>query len=428
MLRMTAIAARLRGSFLGDVLKLSFGTLGGRLIALAALPALTRLYSPHDFAILAVFLALVNILAVTACLRLEVAIPLVETESEAVELLVLALTVLALVTGLLTLPALLMPDQVASALGAPALAPYLWLVPGAVAMASSYSALQYWATRARRFGAVARTRVGQAATGVSAMLALGWAGFTPFGLLFGNILNIGAGGVSLAASALVHDKALLRAVRPRNLFLAFRRNRHYPLFSTLEALFNVAGVQIPVLLIASHSGAEAGFLLLAMQVSAAPMAMLGGSISQVYLSRAPAEYRGGGLANFTVAIMQRLVLVGVGPLILAGALAPVIFPRLFGADWARAGEIVTWLVPWVALQFIASPVSMVMFVVGRQRAMLVLTTFGLIARTAFTLGALRLDFPIVESFAASSAVFYLVCIAVFTTAARSPAGGRASIK
>jgi len=423
MSRLTTLAARLRSGFLGDVLKLSAGTLGGRLIALAALPVITRLYSPEDFALLAIYLALVGTLAVAACLRLEVAIPLVESEGEAAALLVLALSVLALVTALLTLPALLMPDRVAAGLGAPALAPYLWLVPAGVAMAGSYSALQFWATRARRFGAIARTRVGQAAAGVSAMLALGWAGIVPFGLLLGNMLNIGAGGVSLAASALARDGARLRAVSLRHLAPAFRRNHRYPLFSTPEALFNVAGVQIPVLLIAAHAGAEAGFLLLAMQVMMAPMTLLGSSISQVYVSRAPTEYREGRLAAFTLAIMRRLVLVGVGPLMLAGALAPVVFPWLFGAGWARAGEIVPWLVPWMALQFIASPVSMVMFVVGRQRAMLVLTTSGMILRTAFVLAAINLDFATVESFALASGLFYLNCIVVFIAAAKARSHG-----
>ncbi len=414
---MTTLAARLRGSFLGDVLKLSLGTLGGRLIALAALPVITRLYSPEDFALLAVYLALVSTLAVAACLRLEVAIPLVETEDEAADLLTLALIVLILVTALLTLPALLMPEQIAAALGTPALAPYLWLVPLGVAMAGSYSALQFWATRTRRFGVIARTRVGQAATGVSAMLALGWAGIAPFGLLLGNALNIGAGGVSLAANALARNRAVLRAVRLRNLAPAFRRHRRYPLFSTPEALFNIAGVQIPVLLIAAHAGAEAGFLILAMQVMTAPMTLLGRSISQVYVSRAPTEYREGRLAPFTLSIMQRLVLVGVGPLILAGALAPLVFPWLFGAEWGRAGKIVAWLAPWMALQFISSPVSMVMFVVGRQQAMLVLTTLGLMIRTGGVIVAMQLPSvsPIV-GFVIGSIVYY-VMVAGFVMAA-----------
>lgn len=419
MSRMTALAARMRGSFLGDVLKLSFGTLGGRLIALAALPVITRLYSPEDFALLAVYLALVSTLAVAACLRLEVAIPLVETEGDAADLLALALTVLTLVTALLTLPALLMPEQVAAALGAPALAPYLWLVPLGVAMAGSYSALQFWATRARRFGVIARTRVGQAAAGVSAMLALGWAGIAPFGLLLGNALNIGAGGISLGASALVRDGAVLRAVRLRNLGPTFRRNHRYPLFSTPEALFNIAGVQIPVLLIAAHAGAEAGFLLLAMQVMTAPMTLLGSSISQVYVSRAPTEYREGRLAPFTLSIMRRLVLVGVAPLILAGALAPLVFPWLFGADWTRAGEIVAWLVPWMALQFIASPVSMALHTVGRQNWAMFLQAAGLIIRGGAVAWAISVNAGPVVAFALSSAAFYALYSGAVILAARA---------
>jgi O-antigen/teichoic acid export membrane protein len=419
MSSMTTLVARLRSGFLGDVLKLSFGTLAGRLISLIALPVVTRLYSPEDFALLAIYLALMSPLAVAACLRLEIAIPLVETEREAADLLTLALAVLALVTALLMLPALLMPGQVASALGAPALAPYVWLVPLGVAMAGSYSALQAWATRARRFGAIARTRVGQAVAGVSAMVSLGWAGVAPFGLLLGNMFNIGAGGVSLAASALVRDGAMLRAVRLRNLAPAFRRNRRYPLFSTPEALFNVAGVQVPVLLVAAYAGAEAGFLLLAMQVMSAPMNLLGSSISQVYVSRAPTEYREGRLAPFTLAIMRRLLLVGVGPLILAGALAPVVFPPLFGPEWARAGEIVTWLVPWMALQFIASPVSMVLHMVGRQNWAMYLQTAGLAIRGGGVLLAIKFSTDPVVAFALASAAFYAFYSCVVIVAARS---------
>lgn len=251
------------------------------------------------------------------------------------------------------------------------------------------------------------------------MLALGWAGVAPFGLLLGNMLNIGAGGVSLAASALVRDGTMLRAVRLSELAPAFRKNRRYPLFSTPEALFNTAGVQVPVLLIAAHSGAEAGFLFLAMQVMTAPLTLLGNSISQVYVSRAPTEYREGRLGPFTLSIMRRLVLVGVGPLILAGALAPVLFPWLFGPDWVRAGEIVAWLVPWMALQFIASPVSMVLNTVGRQKWAMYLQAVGLVMRGGAVVLAIKLSADPVVAFALASAAFYAFYSFVVIVVARA---------
>ena len=177
-------------------------------------------------------------------------------------------------------------------------------------------------------------------------------------------------------------------------------------------------------MIAAHAGAEAGFLLLAMQVMTAPMTLLGSSISQVYMSRAPEALREGRLAPFTLSIMRRLAIVGVGPLIIVGVFAPPLFPLIFGQEWARAGVIVAWLVPWMALQFIASPVSMVMFVVGRQRAMLALTTLGASIRIGSILLVIGTDLSLVEIFATSSAVFYIICCAVFIFAARAGSSER----
>lgn len=406
-----SIVNKLRADFLGDVLKLSISALGGRLLAFAALPLLTRMYTPEDFALLAVYLALINTLAVAACLRLEIAIPIAKTDTEAAELLALALMSVAAVTVLLLLPALLMPETVANWMAAPEMASHIWLVPLGVAFAGSYSALQYWATRARRFGQIARTRIGQSGMGVATMLILGWVGLIPLGLLLGNMLNIGAGGISLIASAAKHDNKQFRQIKFQNLYPTFTKNHRYPLLSTPEALLNVAGAQLPVLVIAAHSGAEAGFLLLALQVIAAPMTLLGNSISQVYISRAPDEYRTGNIALFTLSVMRTLIITGVGPLVLAGALSPTVFPMIFGTDWTRAGQIATWLIPWMVLQFIGSPVSMALYVTGKQKQTLILTAAGLCFRLGGVLIAMYFTTAsLIIAFVIGSILYYIAVL------------------
>jgi len=420
---MQGIAGKVRhlasGRFLRDVLKLALGTVLGRALSLAALPLVTRLYAPEDFAILAVYLSLVSLVSVMACFRLEVAIPLADDETDAANLLALALTALFVVSGIALLLTLTMPSPLAQLFGKPEIAPHLWLVPLGVALAGSYAAFQFWATRARRFGAIARTRVGQAVTGVTTILTLGWAGMAPLGLLLGNALNTGAGGVTLAFQAVRSDRRTLRSICPNRMRAALRKYYRYPLYSTPEALFNIAGIQVPVLLIAAYGGSEAGFLLLAMQIMTAPMTLLGASISQVYMSRAPEEFRQGRLAYFTFSIMRRLVIIGTGPLVAAALLSPILFPWIFGVEWARSGEIVAWLAPWMAFQFIASPVSMVMFVVGRQRGMLILTFSGAVVRIGAVILSMTLGISVVEMFAVSSAVFYALCCAVFVHASQA---------
>lgn len=422
MKRATGIRRYFREGFLADVLKLSFGALAGRLIALATLPILTRIYTPEDFAVLATYLAVLGTIAVAACLRMDVAVPMAETDEDAVNLLALALVSLATVALVALILVLTIPGQLAQWLGNPAIEPHLWLVPLGIGLAGTYSAFQFWTTRARRFGHIARTRVTQSFLGAATMLSLGWWGLTPFGLLLGNAFSIGAGGIGLAAGAVRNERRLFDLVSPANMRAALRRHRRYPMFSTPEALLNIAGVQVPVLIIAAQAGTEAGFLLLAMQLMTAPMSLLGSSISQVYVSRAPVAFRTGELAELTFSIMRRLALLGIGPLILVGVIAPIVVPYIFGPEWERSGEIIFMMVPWIVLQFIVSPVSMIMYVVGRQRAMLAMTAAGIVLRVGAVLLAMQFEIgsPVLGLVAGSFAYYLTVTGFVLVATGTAP--------
>ena len=413
---------RLLGSaFLKDVLKLSAGTLLGRSITIISLPVVTRLYSPEEFKLLAVYLSVISILSVIACFRLEIAIPLAKNDEDAVNLQLLALLVLFLFVSLVTAAVFLRPDEAAQLIGQPTIAPFLWLVPVGTAMVGSYAIFQFWATRLRRFGEISRTRIGQAVVGSATLLSLGWAGVAPLGLLLGNTLNTGAGGLSLGLSALRRDRVLYERVSITRMRAAFSSYYRYPVYSTPEALFNVAGLQVPILIIAAQGGDEAGFILLAIQVMTVPMTLLGGSVSQVYMSRLPEEFRKGMVAPFTFDIVSRLLLIGAGPILLIGALGPIIFPKIFGAQWTQAGEMLFWLAPWMVLQFIVSPVSTVMLVVGKQSAMLALTTIGLMLRVGATLFAPYSGFfSAYQGFAIGSMIYYVVFLIFVFYAAKIP--------
>ncbi|HMN13116.1 MAG TPA: hypothetical protein PKD55_12415, partial [Bellilinea sp.] len=144
----------------------------------------------------------------------------------------------------------------------------------------------------------------------------------------------------------------------------------------------------------------------------------GSSISQVYVSRAPGELQAGRLAEFTAAILRRLMQIGIAPLILVGLIAPHAFPLVFGTGWTRAGEIVALMVPWIILQFLASPVSMVMFVVEQQRSMLLLTLSGAILRVgAVGFAIIAGGDHIIAALVSSSALYYGACLVVFRKAA-----------
>lgn len=90
-------------TFAGDVIKLVTGTSFAQLLTVLSAPILTRLYSPADFGILAVFISTTDILGVIACLRYEMAIVLPEEDDKAANLFGLSL-MFAVSLSILTIP------------------------------------------------------------------------------------------------------------------------------------------------------------------------------------------------------------------------------------------------------------------------------------------------------------------------------------
>jgi O-antigen/teichoic acid export membrane protein len=388
-----------------------------------ALPILTRLYSPEEFSILAVYIALLTMISVIACLRLEIAIPLPQDDAEAANLLALALG-LALGSALLVGACVfIFGGRFFEALGQQQLQPYGWILPFGVWLAGTYAAMQFWSTRKKRFPTIARTRMMQAGNGLAAQLGLGGAGAGPVGLLLGHALMSGVGAVKLARQAWRNDRHALTGATRDGMRRAFSAYRRFPLYSTWEALANNAAIQLPVLLIAALAlGPEAGFILLAMRAMGTPVTLVGEAVAQVYLSHAPEEMRAGRLPEFTTDVLKGLARVAVAPLVFIAIIAPPAFALVFGDEWRRAGELVIWMTPWFVLKLLSSPVSMVMHVRMMQRAMLGVMMTGLALRLVMTLGAYAIDPEfIAEGYAISGTAFYIATFTVYLKASGATA-------
>lgn len=403
-----------KSTFLRNVGMLTSGTVLGQGILALGLPVLTRLYSPEDFNLLAAYTSALGLVTVVSCLRFNIAVPLPEDDRVAMNLLVLALGATAGFALLTGLPVLLAPGASAALLGQPTMEPYLWMIPVGVLLASSYNALQYWASRKRRFALISQTRVTRAVGGAGTQIGMGSLAATPFGLILGQVVYSGMGVVGLLLSLVRHDRAAATSISGATLTQAAVEFRKFPLFSVPEALFNTAGQELSILIIAATAaGPEAGFLMLAMRVMGLPMGLVGTSVGQVYLTEAPQKLRDGDLAAFTRRMMWTLFKTGALPLMIAAAACPLLFPLIFGAEWARAGVIVAWLTPMFILQFVASPVSMVLHVVGKLASAMWLQIAGGVLRVGAVVAASRMAPTwITETFAVSGAVFYLGMIAM----------------
>lgn len=411
------IARLLSGrEFMSAALVLVSGTVLAQVVVLVTLPILTRIYTPEDFSVLAVYMAIVAIFSAAASLGFDMAIPLPESDTDAVHLLFMALISSACVSAVVALIICFSDFSWIDSAAFTHLRTHLWVLPLGIFCVAAFSAAQFYAVRQKSFLKISKARFWQSVAGVSVQGGGTLVGWVPGALLVGQLVGSSSGVVFLLRSVFSPREGkpwrLLKLVRMRALAREYKR---FPQYTTFESLANNLGIQLPIILIAIFvAGVEAGFLMLAMRVMQTPIGMVGGAVGQVYLSQVSAQQKDGALSSFTRTVLLGLVRVGVGPIVFLGIISPGLFDVLFGSGWSRAGELVVWMTPWFVLQFLASPISMVMHVQQQQRMMLLLTCFGLIVRVGALLGsATLLPEWLSEVYALSGAVFYCVCFVMF---------------
>jgi len=383
-------------------------------ITAACLPLLSRVYTPAEFSVLALFVGVASVFSAVVALRFDIAIPIPAQDSVAINLLVLSLGIAATLSVLLTLVIWLLPDRVVALAGQPLLAEVLWLLPVAAFSASASSALQSWFIRRKQFPALAQSRLLQSAASSGTQVGLGILQFGPVGLVFGYVVNTVTAFIALGIRLLRRERKDFSQVNADHMQAAFHEYSRFPRFSTVEALFNNGSVHLPIILIALlAAGPEAGYIALAMTLLQAPMSLIGQAIGQVYLSRAADAHRAGDLAVVTAETISYLVRIGVGPLLAAGLVAPFVFEPIFGVGWHRAGVLISWMTPWFVLQLLAVPIAMSLHVTGHQRLALLLQFFGLLVRVTVILVASQwFSSRIAEAYALSGAVFYIAYLVV----------------
>ncbi|HEY8455817.1 MAG TPA: oligosaccharide flippase family protein [Actinopolymorphaceae bacterium] len=351
------------------VLAVFAGTAIGQSLALAAAPLLSRIYSPHDLGILAIVTALASALTSLASLRLDMAVPLPESEAEARSLVATGLASSLVMAFLGTLVVAFAGAPIAELLGGPELRPWLWFVPPITSAMAAYLVLNQFAVRHRRYPAIGRRSVLSAASNVTVQLSTGALGLRPTGLLAGLAVGQATGAISLAlgvrrAAGSPPDTPWT----PGRMCRTLATYRRFPLLLMPAGVLNSLGLAAPVLLIAAFYGsAVAGWFGLAQRVLALPVMLIGQAFAQVYqgeLARDVRTHGGRGRRLFTGSSITLAAIAAVLCLPLVG-FGPQLFEVVFGSRWTPSGEYARALALCLAAQLIVSPLQRTLVVFGR---------------------------------------------------------------
>lgn len=280
---------------------------------------------------------------------------------------------------------------------------------------SAVQLLNQMAIRYRRYGAIGRRNFLQSLATLLGQLASGAAGARSGGLALGLGIGQVVGAISLLRDVRGPTTDTRSGPAGTRLWQTVVRYRRFPLLLAPSGLLNVLGLQLPVLLIAYFYGSEAaGSFGFTQRLLGMPVALIGLAVAQVYLAELSRSVRavGGDPASFFLRASRQLAVIAAGGALLIIVGAPTAFSVVFGDEWTTSGTYARALALFMAAQFIGSPLSQTLVVLGRQGIQLLWDAGRLVLGAAsiiITAASGGSALAGVWAFGLSAAIAYAVC-------------------
>ncbi|MFL9924597.1 hypothetical protein PQR62_09995 [Herbaspirillum lusitanum] len=332
-------------------------------IAFAALPVMSRLYSPDAFGTLQSMLSIVTLLLVGSSLRFEIAI--LSAKRHQLRHIVKACLVLCFVTGALSLvivtalwfafPALVLK------FGA-----YVFLIPLTLLLSGLGQVVNNVCLRLKTLSKIANGKIGQSGAYVAVSIGAGAVLPSTLSLVVADACGRAALLIFSVKSEVARFLRALPAMGRRTLAVC-RIHRHLPLLSMPSALINVLGSSFTsVMLLAVFHAGEAGNYALIDRALGAPITMLATAQSQAFMSFLANNDADGAPRVKLMEIARFNALVGLVPMIICLFAGPKLVVWILGQDWEVAGRFVQVLAPLYYITFITTPFNMTLVIMGKQ--------------------------------------------------------------
>lgn len=356
-----------KSEFVRSVLTLMTGTTIAQAIPIAIAPILTRLYTPEDFGVLALYMAVASMVSVVATARYELVIMLPKKDSDAANLVILSISIAFIVSFISFLIVFFFNQSITELLGNQEISDWLYFIPFTVLYTGIYQSLNYWNNRHKRYKNMAISRVVQSSVTASGQTVAGFNGLGDSGLVASAIIGL------LSAMLCIYKRTVFCRFKFDALktWALVKKYKKFPLFNGLNALMDSVRLSgIMFVISALFSTHILGQFSLAWRMTTAPIGLITSSLSQPFyqkLSVAP-------LSEAYQLALKLVLMLGKLSFFIYVALyffAVPLFTFIFGESWRDAGEIVSILTPWLFLSFITSPLGHVYSITNRQDILLI---------------------------------------------------------
>ena len=388
-------------------------------IPIVVAPLLTRIYSPEEFGLFAIYIAITTIIGVFATGRYALAIMLPKEDASAANLMWLSI-IIALTVALITLIVVHFGANVLGSMaGLDELGEVIYLIPVSVFLLGLFQALNFWNNRRKEFRRLAFFRVTQGVSIGALQLLIGFLFYSSSGLIVGFVIGQALAMVALFAIVWSRDRVVSVNINSQAMFSSALVYKKFPLFSTWGALFDSLAIQMPIFVLTRFfSTAVSGMFSLTFRILNLPISLIAGSLSQVLFQKI-VEIREKNPTYLNAYILRIFFYLLVATLPFTAVVffwGEELFSLVFGSQWDLAGRIAEWMVFAVAIRLCVSPLSTVLALDHNvklgfmwQAIYFVTTTATLLFCTRYSLETLIKIF-VVHEIIQYSFYFYLILI------------------
>jgi len=351
-----------KSEFTRNVLTLMTGTTIAQAIPIAISPILTRLYSPEDFGLFALFIAIASIFGSIANGRYELAIMLPKKDEDAINILALGFIINVVLSFTLLLVVLIFNDSLLSLLNNDDISSWLYLVPVSVFLMGCFNLLNYFNNRKKLYKDLAKANVAKSIAMAIVQLSFGFLKAGVFGLVSGQL-----------TSQVVSNTKLFFNIKRLNLFSKIsrikiiaqgKRYKDFPKFSMWAFLANTLSLNLINIFVSSvYNIKTLGFYSLTQKLLSIPLSLIGSSIGQVLFQESTKEKQLTGKAiNSFNSTVKKLFLITVPSFGILFFLVEDLFAFVFGEEWRIAGKYAQIIMPLFAVRFIVAPITLIAIV------------------------------------------------------------------
>jgi len=357
-----------KSDFTRNVLTLMTGTTVAQAIPVAISPILTRIYTPEDFGLFAIFIAISSIFGSIANGRYELAIMLPRKDEDAINIFALGFIITSIISIVLLIIVILFNDYFIKLLDNENIGLWLYFIPFSVFFIGIYNILNYFNNRKKNYKDIARALILKSIVLSIVQLSIGFFKNGTSGLITGEILSRMFSNMRLLKN-IINDKLLISTISLIKIIALAKKYKDFPKFSMWAILANTLSSHLTSILISIYYNiATLGFYSLSERLLGAPIALIGKSISQVFFQEAVQEDKDTGTIKKTFNnTLKKLVFVGFPIFFLLFCIVEDLFAFVFGENWRIAGMYSQYLIILFFARFIVSPLTMVPIILGKNK-------------------------------------------------------------